>query len=61
MGNKGIVFYVFEDKNFSGSGKDYLSEMESVLKDREMVRLKGIIRKLKGSSENLTWKKLKNQ
>ena len=39
MGNKGKVYYVFCDKTFIGDPAHYLQQIESVMKDKENLRV----------------------
>lgn len=39
MSNKGVVFFVYKDKAFTGQSQMYMPQMETVLKDRETKHL----------------------
>lgn len=60
MQNKGMVFYSFLDKNYVGQEDDYLTELETQLKDQDRLHIKSLQRKLKASRPNSKEEKKKD-
>ena len=53
MQNKGIIFYIFEDKKFSGKASDYLQMLEMQLKDRERLHTQKLLRKARSDKSKM--------
>ena len=59
MSNKGVVFYVIQDRQFVGQPQFYLGQQQTILKDKESKQLAYLTRQMNQYLDKLNQKKVK--